>query len=347
METASSKGYSEALSLGRLKPGQYFTAAQEAGRRLGWHLVAVQQHTLVFITPGVDYYFVGEVVTVTVQEQAIFFESAPRDSFYKDESQNERNAASFKDMMATIAAEIEKADRSIHPMHREKFGALLPSKTYFVTPVLVYLNALVLLVMILAGISPTQPTAESLFEWGGISRQAVVGGDWWRLFTYMFLHGGIVHLAGNIWALLYVGMFLEPLIGKFRLISAYVLTGICAGLLSIVMHPDSVGVGASGAIFGLYGIFLAMLTTSHIEKTMRRTMLRSILLFVVFNLMMGLKGNVDNAAHIGGLVSGFLIGYVYYPGVARHASFRSQLLTTIMSASVVFVLMLFVLTRFQ
>jgi len=347
METASSMGYREELPLGRLKPEQYAAAVQEAGRRLGWHLVAAQQNTLVFITPGVDYYFVGEVVTVAVQEQTAFFHSAPRDQFYRDETQNERNAVSFKETMATIAAEIEKADRNLHPMHREKYGALIPSKSYKITPLLVYLNALILLVMVLAGISPLQPTAESLFEWGGISRQAVVDGDWWRLITYMFLHGGIVHLAGNTYALLYIGMFLEPLLGKFRFAAAYILTGICAGLMSIVMHADSVGVGASGAIFGMYGIFLAMLTTSHIEKTMRTTMLRSILLFVVFNLLMGLKGNVDNAAHIGGLVSGFLIGYVYYPGVAKHVSFRTQLLTTVMSALAVLVLMLFVLTRFQ
>lgn len=347
METAGSTGYSEELPISGIKVEQYLAAAQQAGMRLRWQPVAVYHNAVVFITPGADYYFTGEVVTITLTENNVLFNSTPRDQFYKDETQNERNAALYKQAIIEVAAEIEKADRSLHPMHREKYGALIPSKSYKVTPLLIYINAFVLLVMILAGISPTQPTAQSLFEWGGISRQAVAGGDWWRLITYMFLHGGIVHLAGNTYALLYIGMFLEPLLGKFRFASAYILTGICAGLFSIVMHADSVGVGASGAIFGMYGIFLAMLTTSHIEKTMRTTMLRSILLFVVFNLLMGLKGNVDNAAHIGGLVSGFLLGYVYYPGVAKHVSFRSQLLTTIMSASVVLALMLFVLTRFQ
>lgn len=346
METVERTGYEEELSLMGLQPDKYAVAVRDAVAELGWQPAGVNGNTMFCITPGRDYYFSGELVAITVAEDRVLFRSMLQDQFSPDEDQNRHNAERYKTAIAAAVIAAEKKERSIHPMHREKFGALIPSKTYTVTPVLLYINVLVFLLMVLAGISPLEPTAAELYEWGGMSRTAVVGGEWWRLLTAMFLHGGAAHLAGNAWALLYIGMFLEPLLGKFRFAAAYILTGICAGLLSIVMHADSVGIGASGAIFGMYGIFLAMLTTSHIEKTMRTTMLRSILLFVVFNLLMGLKGNVDNAAHIGGLVSGFALGYYFYPGVARRVSFKSQLISAFVATSAVLLLMFFVLTRF-
>ena len=226
-------------------------------------------------------------------------------------------------------------------MHREKYGALLISKTYVVTPVLVYANVLVFVAMVLAGLSPLQPTAKSLFEWGGNLAPAVVAGQWWRLFSYMFLHGGALHLIMNMFALLYIGMFLEPLMGRVRITGAYLLTGIFAGLLSIGIHTNSVGVGASGAIFGMYGVFLSMLTTNHIQKTQRKTMMRSILFFVVYNLLAGLQGNTDNAAHIGGLLSGIAIGFAYYPGIAKKSSTKKQwILTGVMTLITLAVVMI-------
>ena len=146
--------------------------------------------------------------------------------------------------------------------------------------------------------------------------------------TYMFLHAGFLHILFNMFALVYIGQLLEPLQGKFRFAVSYVLSGVFAGLLSMLMHPYSVGVGASGAIFGMYGVFLAMLTTNFISRTARNTMMRSILFFVIFNLFMGMQGNVDNAAHIGGLVSGIIIGYVYFPGIRRKEKMQSQMIVS-------------------
>ena len=73
-------------------------------------------------------------------------------------------------------------------------------------------------------------------------------------------------LLMNMYALLYIGMLLEPLLGRFRFTAAYLLSGICSSLMSITIHEYSVCVGASGAIFGLFGVFLVMLTTKHIAK---------------------------------------------------------------------------------
>jgi len=230
-------------------------------------------------------------------------------------------------------------------VNRERFGALIPSKTYLVTPTLIYLNILVFIIMAVCGVSPLEPDTQSLLAWGGNFRPAATDGGSWRLFTYMFLHAGILHLLMNMYALLYIGMFLEPLIGKFRFAAAYLLTGLCAGLMSISIHSYTVGVGASGAIFGMYGIFLAMLTTSHIEKTVRNTMLRSILFFVVFNLISGMQGNIDNAAHIGGLLSGLFIGYLYYPGIKRHTGLKQQIVTTACIAAAVILLIAFTIPR--
>lgn len=319
MEVMRDAGYTEALALHQPDQAQFMMAAQEAAPGLNWLIAGWNEQMIVYQTPA-STLSQGELVTVTWTPEQILFRSQPINEYYWDEAQHRHNATQFKQAMGVLAEAQRKADRSRNPVFREKFGAFVPSKTYRFTPLILYSIALVYVAMVLTGLSPLHPDAESLFRWGGNFRNAVMDGQWWRLITYMFLHAGIMHLLMNAYALVYIGMFLEPLLGKTRFITAYLLTGICAGLASILVHPFSVGVGASGAIFGMYGAFFALLTTNHLQKAAKKTMLRSILFFIVFNLIMGMQGNTDNAAHIGGLVSGLLIGYAFYPGIRKQAA---------------------------
>ncbi len=332
MQTISNQQNAIELTTHPFDAGQYLTFVRQAAARLGWVPVSASADTIAYYTPTQNFGY-GEKVTVTVGPKKATITSAALNEYYNDETQNARNLQQFTTAIDQITAEHHKADRNLHPMHREKYGALVPSKSYLVTPIIVYINALIFIAMIVAGISPLHPTSQSLFEWGGNFRPAVVAGDWWRLGSYMFLHAGAMHLLMNTYALLYIGMFLEPLMGKFRFAATYLLTGVCAALMSMYFHPQSVCIGASGAIFGMYGIFFSILTTSHIQKALRKTMLRSILFFIIFNLMSGMQGNTDNAAHIGGLLSGLLFGYIYYPGIAKQATARRQLITTLFVAA--------------
>ena len=149
-------------------------------------------------------------------------------------------------------------------------------------------------------------------KWGSNYSPLTLSGDWWRLLSSIFIHFGIIHLAMNMYCLFSIGVYLEPMLGKVKYAAAYLCTGILASLVSLWWHSEPANsAGASGAVFGLYGLFLALLTTDLIPKTVRASMLKSIGIFIVFNLIYGMKGGVDNSAHIGGLVSGFVIGYLY------------------------------------
>ncbi|MGE0634973.1 MAG: rhomboid family intramembrane serine protease [Bacteroidia bacterium] len=192
-----------------------------------------------------------------------------------------------------------------------------PIEGYFFTPILINLNILLFIIMVATGVHFLEPDSESLLQWGANFRPSTMDGEWWRLLTACFIHIGIIHLLMNMYALLYIGILLEPYLGKTRFISAYLLTGITASLASLWWHDYTVSAGASGAIFGMYGVFLAMLTTNLIEKTTRNTLLTSIAVFVGYNLLYGLKGGIDNAAHIGGLIGGIVIGYAFIPGLKR------------------------------
>ncbi len=346
MEVVSVPEYIEDMPMHKLEPVQYLALVQRAVAQLQWHIVGWSGNSITCQVPN-NNPLSSEIVSITIDGKNVTFRSRPINGFYWNELQSRQNAALLNQTIAKILEERDKANRNLHPMNREKYGALIPSKSYLVTPLINYANALVFIAMVLAGISPLNPTARELFQWGGNLRPAVTHGEWWRLLTYMFLHGGAMHLLMNTYALLYIGMFLEPLMGRFRFFSAYMLTGICAGLMSIAIHANSVGVGASGAIFGMYGVFLSMLTTSHLQKTLRKTMLRSILFFVLFNLLYGLQGNTDNAAHIGGLVSGFLIGYAYYPGISKHAPISRQALTTATIACLVVLVTVITIAKLQ
>ena len=136
-------------------------------------------------------------------------------------------------------------------------------------------------------------------------------GQWWRLLTYMFMHGGILHIAFNMWCLWDLGALAESLYGRVTYGAIYIITGAGAGLASVAWNPGVLSVGASGAIFGLAGALIASfyLGEFSLPSIALRGTLRSLLIFAAFNLFFGtMFAGVDNAAHIGGLVIGLILG---------------------------------------
>lgn len=194
------------------------------------------------------------------------------------------------------------------------WSLITPRKGNIATPLLVYINVALFIVMSINGVSLIEPTGISLIKWGADYGPLTLTGDWWRTITCNFIHIGIMHLLMNMYALLYIGLFLEKIIGSRRLITAYFLTGLFSALLSLTVHPETISAGASGSIFGLYGIFLSNLIFNHkMERNQRKSLLYSIGIFVVYNLLLGAKEEgIDNAAHIGGLVSGIVLGIMYF-----------------------------------
>ena len=189
---------------------------------------------------------------------------------------------------------------------------LVPSDDHFVTSIILDLNLLVFLVMVLSGVHPIYPNGLELLQWGANRRLETTSGEWWRLLTSTFLHGGIMHLFLNIYGLIIAAIFVEPVLGRKKYFILYVLSGLCGSLASIWWYPNTISVGASGAIFGLYGAILGLLLTDAFSKDGKQGILAMIGVYVVINLLWGLTGGIDNAAHIGGLLSGALIGIALY-----------------------------------
>jgi rhomboid protease GluP len=189
---------------------------------------------------------------------------------------------------------------------------LVPKGDHFATSIILDLNILVFLIMVFSGINFISPNGRELLEWGANRRLETTSGEWWRLLTSMFLHGGIMHLLLNISGLVIAAIFVEPLLGRKNYFILYFLSGLFGSLASIWWYPNTISVGASGAIFGLYGAILGLLSTNAFPDGGKRGVLIFIGIYVGINLLWGLTGGIDNAAHIGGLLSGALIGLVLY-----------------------------------
>jgi len=196
----------------------------------------------------------------------------------------------------------------------------LPVAGYFVTPLLLIANILVFVIMGITGADLLEPGSKVIYEWGGNYGPAIREGEWWRLVSAVFVHIGIVHLLANMLTLGFIGFALEPLLGRARFLAAYLLSGVTGGLLSLYVHPQIISAGASGAIFGLFGVFLAVLSTSLTGAKMRSVALPSMVLYVLYQLAAGMKDGVDNAGHLGGLAGGLFIGYALYPSLKNAGS---------------------------
>jgi membrane associated rhomboid family serine protease/Flp pilus assembly protein TadD len=180
-----------------------------------------------------------------------------------------------------------------------------------ITPALIGLCVALYLAMVGRGVSSMHPSVPQLVAWGANNGPLTTGGQWWRLLTAMFLHGGILHLVLNMWCLWSLGVMAERFYGRARFLGLYLVTGIGGGLASLAWHPGVVGVGASGAIFGVAGAMIATfyLGKLHMASSGLKSTLSSLVFFAIYNLAFGALGaGIDNAAHIGGLITGLIFG---------------------------------------
>ncbi|MDB5130050.1 rhomboid family intramembrane serine protease [Mucilaginibacter sp.] len=180
-----------------------------------------------------------------------------------------------------------------------------------ITMWILILNIIIFTAMVLAGFGFVSFDSDDLLKWGANHGPAVANGEWWRLVTCTFLHGGLMHLLGNIYGLFLISLILEEKFTKIQFVSIYLLCGIGGSLSSLLWHPNSIGVGASGAIFGLYGVYLALYLANKAGVRASKGILIASLIFIGLNLLVGLTGNIDNAAHVGGLITGVVLGFVF------------------------------------
>jgi membrane associated rhomboid family serine protease/Flp pilus assembly protein TadD len=138
-----------------------------------------------------------------------------------------------------------------------------------------------------------------------------LSGQWWRLATYMFLHGGFFHIAMNMWCLWNLGGLCESLYGRWTYAAVYLITGVAGGLASVAWSPLVLSVGASGALFGLTGALIASFALGEFSlgSVSIKSVLSSLIFWAGFSLFFGsVSPGIDNACHVGGLVSGLILG---------------------------------------
>lgn len=340
--------YVQYIRTEHIEPKIFLILAIEAAKKKGWNVSFLSETGFIAYT-NFSWSSWSEEISVSITSGSVLLKSECTGNQLMDWGKNKKNIQALlkilEELKTTITQEeievkleelreasvSKKEDIFSQPALSSKekitgfFSIFNPIDGYFVTPLLIICNLLIFIAMIYTGTHFLFPDIQDLLDWGANYRPFTVDGQWWRLLVSCFLHIGILHLLFNMYALFYIGLLLEPYLGKARFLAAYLISGIAASIASIWWNGMVVSAGASGAIFGMYGVFLALLSTNLVDKSIRKSLFTSIGVFVVYNLVNGLNPNngVDNAAHIGGLLTGFVLGYGFVPSLKK---FENRLL---------------------
>jgi rhomboid protease GluP len=219
----------------------------------------------------------------------------------------------------------------------------------FVTPMLVLACAAAFAAMIATGVPILWPSAPELVRWGANDgARLILRHEYWRLVASVFVHGGLIHLVVNMWSLLVIGPLVERIYGHLAFAVLYLAAGVGGAIASAAVPPMRVSVGASGAICGVLGGLLAFLLVHRhtIPLTVLRQLRKSVLGVVLFMAVLGaVVSNIDQAAHLGGLATGFVCGLLLIgpwpvaPGprrgiLARRISVTAAIIAGLAGASV-------------
>jgi membrane associated rhomboid family serine protease len=212
-----------------------------------------------------------------------------------------------------------------------------------VTAVIVALNAAIFALMYLSSVAVDDP--ETLVAWGGTFGPRTSNGEWWRLVTALFVHSGTLHLLASLAGLVPLGLVLERLVGPFTFATTYLAAGVLAGLVSLAVYPVAVFAGASGAIFGMYGLLLATLIRGGLLSSTVRIPLRAVktlgpaaAVFILYNIA---TDGLPIEAELAGFFVGFACGVAMMNDVSerkpapRHVAIAALVTAVIATASAV------------
>lgn len=217
---------------------------------------------------------------------------------------------------------------------------------------------------------------DTLLRFGATASPLIQQGEWWRLITGTFVHVTILHIVLNMWCLWNLGLFGEPLLGKRGLVAVYLLTGTAGMMLSYAWSIFSgqlvLVAGASGAVFGLAGILIVLLSNRKLSLPWNelRGLRRQVIFFAVANLVIGMTPNVlgmasashlrlvhldmgmlpriDNTAHMGGFLSGLALGLPLFPRMTSgRSSYRARQRLTFAFATLMLCLFAYALSKFR
>jgi rhomboid protease GluP len=340
---------SEVVPLEDYNSDFYLTLIYHATENLGWH-IGYFDHDGIIAYTNLSWPSYSEEISVRIKNNTAIVKSecVGVQGFFTDYGKNKKNIDLLfseidyvnyhlqdtleKNTQELMDAVPEKQFLSLDnpPMSgketlRSFFSAFVPKKDYFITPLLVLSNLLLYIISVVAMASLFMAAyakghldedftsiRENVYLFLGYSeRGLVLNGQIWRLATSTFLHFSVIHVASNMIALIYIGSMIESKLGRLNYLLLYLFTGIIASMVSVMWRDHGISGGASGAIFGLYGILLALSSTDFYERSARRALFISTAFFIGLNIIPIGEG-IDHAAHFGGLVSGYIFGLISY-----------------------------------
>jgi len=194
------------------------------------------------------------------------------------------------------------------PDQRQAFSASVSGSPG--TSALTVINIIFFLGVMLTGGTGTQ----NLIDWGAKYGRYIAEGEYWRLVLPMFLHVSFFHMLTNLFGLVIFGSMVERIFGTWNFVVIYLMAGILGNVVSFLAGPN-LGVGASGAVFGILGAFgVYLLLNRRLLGQMGRQQLTTIGVIVAINVVLGLSiSGIDNAAHFGGLLAGGLVALLIAP----------------------------------
>lgn len=210
----------------------------------------------------------------------------------------------------------------VNPCGSERRSEYFKSLKSFCVPVSLVQIVMMIVALAMGGVIPLSenpaigPGTDTFIKLGAKSAALIKQGQIWRFITPIFLHAGILHLLVNLIAQLRFGLYLERKWGTVLFVLTYLSSGVGGSLMSCLLNPGSISVGASGALMGMMGGYLAetILTWQKTDPNQRKMALTQSLIWVGITLLFGFSTYVDNAAHFGGLITGFIVGCGLFAG---------------------------------
>lgn len=322
--------FSQLTPLNNLPKTTFILNAIAICKRLNWAIITVDENELIAISKNKKNTW-NETISISFDEDAAIITSSSNGNQIYDCGRNKKNTDAFLEFYFEELKNVSNLDLNqdsflqqikikqenlsdeketkpdIHFFY-SFFSIFIPTKSYFITPILIYLNILYFFIMTLSGVRFFTPEIQDIIDWGGNYGPQTFENQWWRLLSSCFVHIGFFHLVTNCIALAYVGLLLEPYLKKWGFLVTYLFCGIIASLTSLYWNKDIVSAGASGAIFGMYGILLIALIFKAVETKINIKLGFNIVFLILMNICYSFADGIDGAAHIGGLVSGIIFG---------------------------------------